>query len=209
MRFITIFFLLIAVGCVGHKHPKVEFMIAEPVDYMTIEALKLGLRLNTRDFAIDPVEVYFTPQELNWFETNKSEVDDIIIDYIYQDSTPAVMLAGYLALDSAMEALRFKLLILRRPYVMEGLDYTTENAWLDDIQYPYHTIYIDAIERITGKPIHAAIKLTPSEYNILQQYAKRAFVMDEDGKSPYKVMDQQAWCAKWLLIQLKLLEDEH
>ena len=196
MRFITIFLLLIVVGCVTYKLPTVEYMIADPVDYMRIEALKLGLRLNTRDFAIDPVEVYFTPHELNWFETNKSEVDDIIIDYIYQDSTPAVMLAGYLALDSAMEALRFKLLILRRPYGMEGLDYTTEEAWLDDIQYPYHTIYIDAIERITGKPIHAAIKLTPSEYDLLQQYAKRAFVVDEDGEFPYKVMDQQAWCAK-------------
>ena len=78
MRFITIFLLLIVVGCVVHKQPKIEFMIVEPVDYMTIEALKLSLRLNTRDFAIDPVEVYFTPRELNWFETNKSEVDDII-----------------------------------------------------------------------------------------------------------------------------------
>ena len=65
MRFITIFLLLIVVGCVTHKLPTVEYMIAEPVDYMRIEALKLGLRLNTRDFAIDPVEVYFTPHESN------------------------------------------------------------------------------------------------------------------------------------------------
>ena len=116
------------------------------------------------------------------------------------------MLAGYLRLDSAIEGLRFKLLTLRRPYEMEGFDYTTEDAWLDDIQYPYHVFYIEAIEHITGKPIHESIKLTPSEYDMLQQYAKRAFVMDKDGNIPYKEIDQKAWCAKWLILQLKLLE---
>ena len=79
------------------------------------------------------------------------------------------MLAGYLKLDSTIEGLRFKLLTLRRPYGMEGLDYATEDAWLDDIQYPYHVFYRDAIERITGKPIHAVIELKPSEYDMLRQ----------------------------------------
>lgn len=203
MRYITIFLLLVVLGCAGHKQPA--------ADYMTTEALKLGLRLNISDFVINPVESYFTPQELDWFEANKSEAQDIIIEYIYQNSTPAVMLAGYLRLDAALEPLRFKFLTLRNTYGFEGPDYTQEEAWLGDFQYPYHTIYIDAIERITQKPIHESIQLTPDEYNYLLVYSELALTYDSHpdvGPNPPSI-DRKAWCAQWLLIKLKLLEGEN
>ena len=59
MRYAAILLLLIVVGCSGNRPPAAE--------YMTMEGLALALRLNNRDFAIDPVEKYFTAQELDWF----------------------------------------------------------------------------------------------------------------------------------------------
>ncbi len=201
MKCVTILLLLMLIisGCSGHKQPT--------VDYVT-EVLDLALKLSFYDFLIESVDEHFTAQELAWFEKNKSAVGHLIIKYIDQGSTSAALLAGYLRLDSAIKPLRYKLLKMRDTYGWEGHDYSKEEAWLDSGQYPYHNIYIDAIEQITQKPIHETIKLTPAEYNSLQQYSRRAVTYDSHpdvGDNP-PYIDGKAWCAKWLLIELKLLE---
>lgn len=201
MRFVTILILLILIitGCSGHKLPE--------ADYVT-EVLDLALKLSYYDFLIESVDDVFTDQELDWFENNKRAVENLITKYIDEGSTSAALLAGYLRLDSAIKPLRYKLLNMRGAYGWEGPDYSKEEAWLLSSQYPYHNIYIDAIEQITQKPIHEAIKLTPSEYNSLQQYSRRAVTYDSHpdvGDNP-PYIDGKAWCAKWLLIELKLLE---
>ncbi len=200
MKFVAILLLLIVMGCSGHKQPETDYVV---------EVLDLALKLSYYDFAIGPVDEYFSSQELDWFVKNRSAAENIIIKYVDQGSTSAILLAGYLRLDSALKPLRRQLLKLRDAYGYEGPDYSKEEAWLYNGQYPYHTIYIDAIERITQKPIHESIKLTPSEYNNLQRESRRAKAYDtfpDAGDNPPYV-DGKAWCAKWLLIQLKLLEN--
>ncbi|MDE0317931.1 MAG: hypothetical protein OXM61_23880 [Candidatus Poribacteria bacterium] len=200
MKPVAILLLLIMIGCSGHKQPEADYVV---------EVLDLALKLSYYDFAIDPVDEYFSPQELDWFVKNRSAAENIIVNYVDRGSTSAILLAGYLRLDSALKPLRRQLLKLRGPYGWEGPDYSKEEAWLYSGQYPYHNIYIDAIERITQKPIHESIKLTPSEYNSLQRESRRARTFDtfpDVGNSP-PYIDGNAWCAKWLLIQLKLLEN--
>lgn len=201
MRFVTILIslMLIITGCSGHKLPE--------ADYVT-EVLDLALKLSYYDFLIESVDDVFTAQELDWFENNNSTVENLITKYIDNGSTSAALLAGYLKLDSAIKPLRRKLLMLRGPYGWEGPNYSKEEAWLDSSQYPYHNIYIDAIEQITQKPIHDSIKLTPIEYNELQRRSRRAITYDSHpdvGDNP-PYIDGKAWCAKWLLIELRLLE---
>ena len=200
MKFVAILLLLIIVGCSGHKQPEVDYVV---------EVLDLALKLSYYDFAIGPVDEHFSPKELNWFENNKNAAENIITKYVDRGSTSAILLAGYLRLNSALKPLRRQLLKLRSTYGWEGPDYSKEEAWLNSGQYPYHEIYIDAIERITQKPIHESIKLTPYEYNSLQRESRRARTYDtfpDVGDNPPYV-DGKAWCAKWLLIQLKLLEN--
>ena len=201
MKRVTILLLLMLIisGCSGRKLPE--------ADYVT-EVLDLALKLGFYDFLIESVDEHFTTQELDWFENNKSAVENLITQYIDRGSTSAALLAGYLRLDAAIKPLRRKLLMLRDTYGWEGHDYSKEEAWLDSGQYPYHNIYIDAIEQITQKPIHESIKLTPSEYNNLQSESRRAVTYDSHpdvGDNP-PYISGKAWCAKWLLIQLKLLD---
>ena len=198
-KIILISLMIITAGCSGHKLPE--------ADYVT-EVLDLALKLSYYDFLIDSVDERFTAQELDWFEKNKNAAEGLIIKYVEQGSTAAMLLAGYLRLDSAIKPLRYYLLMLRGPHGWEGPDYSKEEAWLYSSQYPYHNIYINAIEQITQKPIHESIKLTPSEYNDLQEEARRAVTYDSHpdvGDNP-PYIDGNAWCAKWLLIQLKLLD---
>lgn len=199
LRLTTLLLLLITVGCSGQKQ-------LDP--HNVVEVLNLASKLGYYDSVIGRVDEVFTPQELDWFENNKIAATPILIKYIEQGSTPAVLLAGYLRLEAAREPLRHKLLMLRGVYGWEGPDYSKAEAWLLDSQYPYHNLYINAIEQITQKPIHEAIKLTPAEYNSLQWESRNTVTYDthpDVGENPPYINDK-AWCAKWLLIQLKLLE---
>ena len=103
-KIILISLMLIAAGCSGHKLPE--------ADYVT-EVLDLALKLSYYDCLIDSVDERFTAQELDWFEKNKSAAEELIIKYIEQGSTAAMLLAGYLRLDSAIKPLRYHLLMLR------------------------------------------------------------------------------------------------
>ena len=201
MRRVIILLLLMLMisGCSERKLPE--------ADYVT-EVLTLALKLGYYDFLIESVDDVFTAEELDWCKNNKDEMENLLIQYIDQGSTSAALLAGYLRLDSAIKPLRSKLLMLRSAHGWEGPDYSKEEPWLWRSQYPYHNIYINAIEQITQQPIHESIKLTPHEYNALQRESRRAVAYDsfpDAGENP-PYIDGKAWCAKWLLIELKLLE---
>lgn len=105
--------------------------------------------------------------------------------------------AAYLLADlkcrRALPVLRQALLKDRYFYGWEGPDYSTTEAYADDTQYSHHLAYITAIERISGKPIAAAVALTDAERRALEAEAARAKPTPEDTAP---------WVAKWLLAKL-------
>lgn len=114
-------------------------------------------------------------------------------------------MAVYLRLETAIPMLREKLLTLQSMIGSEGPDYSTPDPWMWENHYPYHQIYIWAIQGIAQAPVAEVVRLTAAERGTLK--AKAA------GARPYKSwprltkddlrVDSKAWCAKWLLTQLE------
>ncbi len=174
-----------------------------PSEKTTLSDEVIGFRIARKlayyDWTVDPVDRNFSDQELIWLERNKMEIEKEIAIFIQDYSTPAVLVAGHLKLESCLPVLRGMLLTLRSPCGEsggDGADYTLEETYLRDNMFPYHVYYIDAIENITGLPIHKAVTLTNEEAQRLLSDAEKASV---DGN----IFDP--WCAKWLLLKLQLL----
>lgn len=96
-----------------------------------------------------------------------------------------------------------KVLTLQSMIDSEGPDYSTPDPWMWENHYPYHQIYIWAIQGIVQAPVAEVVRLTAAERDALK--AKAA------GARPYKSwprltkndlrIDSKAWCAKWLLTR--------
>ncbi len=196
MKFIVFVFPIFWLLLSGCSHP------SKPTESSDVaKGFQIARQFAYYDWAIDPVERYFTAQELKWLETNKRSVENDIADFIGDYSTPAVLVAGYLKLESCLPILRVMLFSLRGPNGEsggDGADYTLEKTLLRNNMYPHHAMYINAIEDITGLPIHKAVIPTNEEMRQLLFYA--------DKTSIGGAIDE-AWCAKWLLLKLKLADD--
>ncbi|MFQ6008326.1 MAG: hypothetical protein ACE5K8_05165 [Candidatus Zixiibacteriota bacterium] len=153
----------------------------------------LKAKMTSTDWVLIPIEERFTTQELEWLQKNKNSIQNELVDSIKNGSIPAIQVAEHLKLESVLPVLREKLLILRHPYGFEGPDYSKEESYLFDDQYPYHKIYIHAIEKISGLPISKAVSLTGQEKAWLIEMANGAKI----DSGPL-----EAWCAKWLLTKL-------
>ena len=185
-------FCLLLNGCSTHSTDS----------YDAVKGFQIAQRLAYYDWTVAPVEEYFTVEELKWLETHKHAIESDITQFITNYSTPAVLLAGHLKLKFCFPILRTMLLSLRSPCGEsggDGADYTKAETYLRDSMYPYHIMYIEAIESITGLPIHEAIIPKSPEIKRLQYYAEQASV---------KSSSSEPWCAKWLLMKLKLPSDE-
>ena len=153
----------------------------------------------TADFILTPLHDVFSLEQLAWLQVHRHQLSDAINVEIRRHSTLAIQMAVYLRLETAIPVLRKRLLTFRGVYGWEGPDYSTEDPWMWDSQYPYHCIYIWAIQGIAQAPVAAVVKLTDAERDKLEEKAA--------GAKPYNALndnqvDSYAWCAKWLLTQL-------
>lgn len=154
----------------------------------------------TADFILTPLHDVFNLDQLAWLQVHRHQLSDAVNVEIRGGSTLAIQMAVYLRLETAIPVLRERLLKLRSNYGWEGPNYSTEEAFMSEYQYPYHRIYIWAIQGIAQAPVAAVVKLTPIERQYLNRRASKAA---PDVGDPYKMVDGQAWCAKWLLTQLE------
>ena len=188
---------VLIMGC----HPGVETSAPEQIPFRSDIVVQMDDV--TADFILTPLHDVFNLKQLTWLQVHRHQLSDAINAEIRGDSTLAIQMAVYLRMETAIGVLREKSLTLRSPYMWEGPDYSTEEPFMSENQYPYHCIYIWAIVGIAQAPLSEVIKLTDAERATLE--AKAA------GTRPFnsfpsltndKWVDGQTWCAKWLLTQL-------
>ena len=126
------------------------------------------------DFILMPLHDVFTLEQLAWLQVHRHQLSDAVNAEIRGDSTLAIQLAVYLRLETSMPVLRERLLTLRSTYMWEGDDYSTEAAFMSESQYPWHSIYIWAIQGIAQAPVGAVVKLTDAERATLEAQAAGA-----------------------------------
>lgn len=152
------------------------------------------------DFLLTPLHDVFSLEQLAWLQVHRHQLSDAVNVEIRGGSTLAIQMAVYLRLETAIPVLRERLLKLQSTYMWEGPDYSTEEPFMRENQYPYHRIYIWTIQGIAQAPVAAVVKLTPIERQYLNRRASKAA---PDVGDAYNTVDGQAWCAKWLLTQLE------
>lgn len=189
-RFVFVPLLALSLSCSIHHARETEFSPALEEKIISSET--------STDWVLTPIEERFTEHELKWLRENRNGIQMQIVDYIRDGSVPAIQIAEHLKLKSALPILKEKLLTLREPYGWEGPDYSKEESYLFDEQYPYHQLYIHTIQEISGLPIHKAASLTSQEKAGLTQIAEKARLdgIRIGGEHP------EAWCARWLLRKL-------
>ncbi len=115
-----------------------------------------------------------------------------------EDATGLAMVAAYLDMRETVPLLQERLLAEEHFFGGEGLNYERNPAFLNDTQYPRQIKYIEAIEELTGRPIHQAIQLSGSEKKSLEAAAANALTTQPTEKPP----DFEAFRALWLLNKL-------
>ena len=209
MKWFVLFFSVVCfMGCQPRQEPppQIPFRpdIVEQMDAVTA------------DFLLIPLHDVFSLKQLAWLQVHRYQLSDAVNVEIRGHSTLAIQMAVYLRLETAIPVLREKLLTLRSIYGWEGPDYSTEEAWMLDTQYPYHSIYIWAIQGIAQAPVAEVVKLTDAERAALEEKAAGARP-DKSFRDPTltiiskkklagarpdntdDLVDGHAGCAKWLL----------
>jgi len=136
---------------------------------------------------------YFTAEQLRQLRENRRQVEPVLLERLRQGEHSAAYVLAYLGTTEALPILRKALLKERDFYGWEGPDYSKEQTYLADIQYPKQMAYITAIEVISRKPIWAAVKLTAAERQALENEARLAKPAPAYRKN---------YAAKWLLNKL-------
>ena len=214
MKWFVLFFSVVCfMGCQPRQEPSPQIPfrsdIVEQMDDVTA------------DFILPPIHDVFSLKQLAWLQVHRHQLSDAVNAEIRGGSTLAIQMAVYLRLETAIPVLRKKLLTLGDVYGWEGPDYSTEEPWMWDNQYPYHTIYIWAIQGIAQAPVAEVVKLTDAERTALEEKAagakpdksfrdptaddyleEKAAGARPDNTANDDLVDGHAWCAKWLLTQL-------
>ena len=162
IRIALIFSVVLTIGCQGHQEMPLRPDIAKVMDDATA------------DFLLMPLHDVFSLEQLAWMLLHREHLSAVINAHIRGGSTLAIQIAVYLRVETAIAPLRERLLILRDTYGWEGPDYSQPEPWMWGNQYPYHQIYIWAIQGIAGAPLHAVVKLTDAERAFLEQKAALA-----------------------------------
>ena len=215
MKWLVLFFSVVCfIGCQPRQEPPLQIPfrsdIVEQMDDVTA------------DFILTPLHDVFSLEQLAWLQVHRHQLSDAVDVEIRGGSTLAIQIAVYLRLETAIPVLRERLLTLRSTYGWEGPDYSTEEPWMWENQYPYHCIYIWAIQGIAQAPVAAVVKLTDAERVALEEKAasarpdksfrdptaddpleEKAAGARPDNTANDDLVDGYAWCAKWLLTQLE------
>ena len=150
------------------------------------------------------IQYYFSSEEIKRMHRQIDSVEDYVNDCLEKGELGAAAVAAYFRLEACLPFLREALLTDRYFYGWEGPDYSKDEAYLIDDQYPHHRMYIAAIEGITGKPLAESVKLTASEKQaLLHEAALAEQISDADWS-----LKAQAMRARWLLLKLNVEIDE-
>ncbi len=116
------------------------------------------------DFIHDPVEETFSADELQVLRENPDALNSVIRTALgLQHSIGGAMLMAHFGLDENVDYLRYRLLEPGRTYGWEGTYASDEERFYSDGQYVYHSVYVVALEDVTGLPLHEAVELTEKE----------------------------------------------
>ena len=195
------FVLFLSIVCFMGCQPQQEPTLQIPFRSDIVEVMDAAIA----DFLLLPLHDVFSLEQLAWLQVHRHQLSEAINVEVRGGSTLAIQMAVYLRLQTVLPVLRERVLKLRSNYGWEGPDYSTEEAYMNAGQYPYHLIYIWAIQGIAQAPVAEVVRLTAAERDALK--AKAA------GARPYKSwprlakdnlrIDGKAWCAKWLLTHLE------
>ena len=215
MKWLVLFFSVVCfMGCQQRQEPPPQIPFRSDIVEQMDDVIA--------DFILPPLHDVFNREQLAWLQVHRHQLSDAVNAEIRGHSTLAIQMAVYLRLETAIPVLREKLLTLRSIYGWEGPDYSTEEAWMLDSQYPYHSIYIWAIQGIAQAPVAEVVKLTDAERSALEEKAAGArpdksfrdptaddYLEEKtagarpDNTANDDPVDADAWCAKWLLRQLE------
>jgi hypothetical protein len=145
-----------------------------------------------RDFIYEPVAKWFTAEELALLEQHKEFLEPMVSEALTPGSVGGALLTAHFKLKENLPQLRWLLFQPGRPYGWEGRKYDSEEDYLTDAQYVYHSVYLRAIEETAGAPIHEVVTPTPEETEMLLR-----LVAGQQG-------DEYYW-AKWLSRKFRLL----
>lgn len=156
--------LIVFSGCHATSHNELTGKQAEEVaDAISKCALKV--------FSIDWIGYdealtnEFSSAELAVLQNNRSNVAAMVQLALEQrqDSVWGAKLAADLGLVSLLPLLHDRFLEPKHCYGWEGPDYSNIESYLSDCQFQYSMAYLEAIEKITGKPIHQVVAPTKDE----------------------------------------------
>ena len=114
-------------------------------------------------FEHDPVATAFSEGELKILDDNRDALNLMIREAMGgQHSVGGALLSAYFGIDENLDLLRYVVLDPGRVYGWEGSP-VSDDWFYEDHQYVYHSRYVEAIEQITGKPLHEFVELTEHE----------------------------------------------
>jgi len=147
-----------------------------------------------RDMLREETVPFFSPEELAEIKRFGPQLQPMFLERLREGEHSVAYLLAYLKTQDALPLLKENLLTDRYFYWWEGPDYSREESYLRDEQYPHHLAYIAAIEHISGKAIWDAMQLSMQERSALQAESRKA--------SPEGPRFQH-YCARWLLMKLE------
>lgn len=138
----------------------------------------------------------FREGELGLLRQHVEDLTPVVLAELEAGNHAAAWAASFLEIREAVPLMRRNLLADRYFYGWEGPDYSTEEAYLRDDQYPHHLAYIRSIEELTQKSIADAVTLTTEELRSLREEAALATLSERSSKT------DDYFCARWLLSKL-------
>lgn len=155
---------------------------------------KAAIYIYSEDFIYVPVAEWFSREELSLLEQHSAEMNAMIQNALnFGDSVGGSALTVHFKLEENISLLRSRLLRPGVAYGWEGPDYDSEEDYLTDNQFVYHSVYLWAIEETSGQPVHEIVQLT-------QEETQELFRCLEDPEH------LNYYWAKWLARELQLLE---
>lgn len=125
---------------------------------------KAATFIYSTDFIHDRVEETFSEDELRVLGENPDALNSMIRHALgMQHSVGGAMMMAYFELDQNVDYLRYRVLEPGRTYGWEGTYTNDEERFYSDRQYVFHSVYVRALEDVTGLPLQEAVELTATE----------------------------------------------
>lgn len=155
---------------------------------------KASIYLYSEDFIYEPVTEWFSEEELSILQEHNTELNSMVRNALnFGHSVGGAALTAHFKQEENFPLLRWRLLWPGTAYGWEGPDYDSEEDYLTDNQFVYHSVYLWAIEETMGQPVYEVVQLTQQEHEDLFRYLA----------GPEYV---NYYWAKWLARKLLLLE---